>query len=265
MRFEAIRRSVLSVGWCGLVIVMVSGCSASEHPRHAGRTPAERQNVVTPEDPGGKPGGRRRNAFFDRWNAQIVHEDAAVSTVFFGDSITEWWDLGVYFRSDAGLIENRGISGDQASLMAERVQADVIQLRPSNVVILAGTNDVSKRVVANKDDETIVQGVTDAVVTLMKATRSAGIRTLVCSILPTHAAYGRHGMRTHLRARINERIRAACDAEDCVYVDYASAMSDADGDLRGDLSPDGVHPNSAGYRVMTEVLERAMAEHGWRP
>ncbi len=249
---------------CGMVLPASWGCSDPEWPRHAGRTTAQRETVVFPQDLGGKPGAARRNAFFDRWNEQIVREDAAVSTVFLGDSITEWWDLGLYFKPDDGLIENRGASGDQASRMLLRVQADVIQLRPRNVVILAGTNDVSKMVVDNQADDAIIGEVSASIESLMSQTRAAGINTLVCSILPTHGAYMRHGMRSWLRARINHRIKAACAAQGCVYVDYASAMSDANGDLRKEFSSDGVHPNAAGYRVMSEVLMQAFRAHRWQ-
>jgi lysophospholipase L1-like esterase len=258
------RRAAVLLALCGVLLGAGQGCSTLERPRSAGRTSAEREKVILPQDPDGKPGAARRNAFFDHWNEQIIREDVAVSTVFLGDSITEWWDLAVYFRPGDGLIENRGISGDQASRMLGRLQADVIQLRPRNVVILAGTNDVSKMVVAEQGDDAIIQEVSASVESLMKQTRAAGINTLVCSILPTNSAYMRHGMRSWLRARINERIKAACAAQGCVYVDYASAMSDANGDLRKDFSPDGVHPNAAGYRVMTSVLERAFRTQGWR-
>ncbi len=248
-----------------IVLAAGQGCSSTERPRPAGRTTAEREKVVRPENLSGRPGGPRRNAFFDSWNEQIVREDAAVSTVFLGDSITERWDLAVYFRPGDGLIENRGVSGDLASRMLPRLHADVIQLRPRTVVILAGTNDVSKMVVANAGDEEIIREVTASVESLMKATRSAGINTLVCSILPTNSDYMRHGMRSWLRARINEKIKAACAVHGCVYVDYASAMSDANGDLRKDFSADGVHPNAAGFQVMTKVLQQAFRARGWHP
>lgn len=258
------RRAWVVLTLFGMVLPAGWGCANPGRPPSAGRTLSERQKVIVPEGLAGKPGGRRRNAFFDNWNGQIVREDVAVSTVFLGDSITEWWDLAVYFRPGDGLIENRGVNGDMASSMLKRLEADVIQLRPRYAVILAGTNDVSKRVVAGDEDEVIIQEVSGSIEALMKQARAAGINTLVCSILPTHNGYMRHGMRSWLRARINERIKAACAAQGCVYVDYAAAMSDANGDLRKDLSADGVHPNPDGYRVMAGVLEQTFRSHGWR-
>jgi len=77
----------------------------------------------------------------------------AASTVFFGDSITELWQVEAYFVPSGGILLNRGIGGDITPDMAKRFDADVIQLQPRNVVILAGTNDVARLLDAKKSDE----------------------------------------------------------------------------------------------------------------
>jgi len=43
------------------------------------------------------------------------------------------------------------------------------------------------------------------------------------------------------------------------YVDYYSAMIDAKGFLREELSEDGLHPNANGYAIMTPLAEAAIA------
>ena len=64
--------------------------------------------------------------------------------VFFGDSITEGWgvDGSSTFFPGKGYI-NRGISGQTTAQMLVRFSQDVLALRPSVVVILAGTNDIA--------------------------------------------------------------------------------------------------------------------------
>lgn len=44
-----------------------------------------------------------------------------------------------------------------------------------------------------------------------------------------------------------------------VYLDYYSHMVDTNGALREDLTDDGLHPNAAGYAVMTPLAESAIA------
>jgi lysophospholipase L1-like esterase len=45
-----------------------------------------------------------------------------------------------------------------------------------------------------------------------------------------------------------------------VYVDYYSAMVNDKGGLKAELSPDGVHPNAAGYSIMAPLAEAGIAD-----
>ena len=45
-----------------------------------------------------------------------------------------------------------------------------------------------------------------------------------------------------------------------VYLDYFTAVADANGVLRPDLNDDGLHPNAAGYALMAPRAERAITE-----
>ena len=44
-----------------------------------------------------------------------------------------------------------------------------------------------------------------------------------------------------------------------LYLDYHTAMADAKGFLKDELSDDGLHPNARGYAVMAPLAERAVA------
>jgi len=45
-----------------------------------------------------------------------------------------------------------------------------------------------------------------------------------------------------------------------VYLDYFSAMVDDKGMLKRSLSDEGLHPNAAGYTVMAQLAEKAIAQ-----
>jgi lysophospholipase L1-like esterase len=45
-----------------------------------------------------------------------------------------------------------------------------------------------------------------------------------------------------------------------VYADLHSATQDERHGMKTDLAYDGVHPTEAGYRVMSAIVERAIAE-----
>jgi len=244
-----------------LALAAVMGCQQGPAIRRAGRTAEERQQLIKPGLFGNNASADRLRGRFDFWNEEIIREDVAVGTVFMGDSITELWQLDAYFAPSDGVILNRGIGGDISTHMAKRFAADVLQLRPRNVVILAGTNDVARMLGAGKPDEEIIRTVTAAIGSMMDDGRAAGIRVLVCSILPTNADTTNHEGKARILPKINAQLKAACEAKGCIYVDYASYLADATGALRKDLSRDGLHPHYAGYEIMARcLLETARAK-----
>ncbi|MEG2274369.1 MAG: hypothetical protein RSC44_03455, partial [Clostridia bacterium] len=76
----------------------------------------------------------------DNFAAQVGHCEKN-KTVFFGDSITEMFDLNNYFGDTT--IYNRGISGDTTSGMLARLQTNVVVLAPDKVFFLGGANDLN--------------------------------------------------------------------------------------------------------------------------
>ncbi|MBN1510515.1 MAG: hypothetical protein JXB13_00735 [Phycisphaerae bacterium] len=255
---QSVVTSVIGVS----VVVSAGGCAVTGGAGRPARSVADREKLIKPGDLGGAADSHRW--IFDYWNQQVIRQDVPVGTVFMGDSITEFWNLPVYWASTDGIMQNRGIGGDVASVMAKRFQADVVQLLPRNVVILAGANDVTFMLMEKRAEADIVQDVTASIESMMDQARAAGLNTLVCSLLPTNAGHITHAAGKPILAAVNERIRAACAAKGCIYVDYASLLSDPAGDLRKDLAYDSVHPNYAGYEVMARTLNETAVRHGLR-
>jgi lysophospholipase L1-like esterase len=248
---------------CLLSFVTILGCGGPASLPHAGRTDEQKQQLVKPGLFGDKAAADRLRGRFDFWNEEIIREDVAVGTVFMGDSITENWQLDAYFAPSKGVILNRGIGGDITTHMAKRFEADVLQLRPRNVVILAGTNDVA-RMVEKSSEEEIIETVMTSMNSMMDSARAAGINVFVCSILPTNSDNKSHEAKSRILPKINEKLKAACAAKGCFYVDYASPLADNNGALRKDLARDGLHPHYAGYEIMARVLTEAVQAKGGR-
>ncbi|MGW8256416.1 MAG: GDSL-type esterase/lipase family protein, partial [Thermoguttaceae bacterium] len=59
---------------------------------------------------------------------------------------------------------------------------------------------------------------------------------------------------------LNKWIKKFAAEHNCVYLDYFSAMVDDKGFLKQELSHDGLHPNTEGYKVMAPLAEKAIAE-----
>lgn len=254
-------RSRLLVLWILALIAFVAGCAGDGRPKKALTLVGPERELVKPGEVGNKAPADRRRAFFDFWNEQVVRENVAVGTVFMGDSITELWEVDAYFAPSDGIILNRGIGGDLASVMAKRFAADVIQLRPRNVVILAGTNDVSRMKEAGASDEEVIRSVVESITSMVNAARAANVQVMVCSILPTNPDCREHARKKTCVPKINMLLKSMCEKKGCVYVDYSARLSDTSGDLPRTYARDGLHPHYAGYRIMADVLLETARKH----
>jgi acyl-CoA thioesterase I len=174
--------------------------------------------------------------------------------VFFGDSITEGWDLAKSFPGKPYI--NRGISGQTTPQMLVRFRQDVIALKPEVVVILAGTNDLA----GNTGPVTLEQ-VEDAFASMCDLAAANNIRVVLSSILPVYDYPWRPGLQPVPKiATLNTWLRSYADAHHLVYLDYFPALADARQGMQPTFSGDGVHPNAAGYAVMAPLAERAIAQ-----
>ena len=176
--------------------------------------------------------------------------------VFFGDSITDGWKLEEYFPGRPYV--NRGISGQTTPQMLVRFRQDVIDLHPRAVVILAGTNDIAGNTgpMRNQEIEANLASMAD----LAKANN---IHVMFASVTPVHnfTPSSQDYFYTRPQARIlalNKWLREYCAANAIPYIDYYSAMVDANGMLKREFADDGLHPNAAGYRVMTQIVSEAL-------
>lgn len=176
--------------------------------------------------------------------------------VFLGDSITDGWRLNEYFPERDFI--NRGISGQITSEMLGRMQSDVIELKPAALVVLGGTNDLARGVNLTTIEDNLAM-----IATLAKAN---GMKVILASVLPIHD-YNKDQdprfERTKQRRprdilELNTWIRGYCAREGHLYLDYFAAVADQSGYLKKELADDGLHPNSAGYRIMAPLAQAAI-------
>lgn len=210
------------------------------------------------------PADRRRNEF-DFHNEALLYHEQPVDFVFFGDSITHWWDLATFFGHSGHTLVNRGIGGDTTDQARKRFAADVLQLKPRYVVILIGINntwDLDTFLPADRlTAQQIWQQVTTDVEAMMLAALDQGITPILCSLLPTCMdRYAMNRERNELVAAINKRLQELAKQAGCLYVDYHSRMTEEDGiTLRMDLADDGLHPHVLGYQLMATVLREILS------
>jgi lysophospholipase L1-like esterase len=176
--------------------------------------------------------------------------------VFMGDSITDAWgrSTGIFFPGEPYI--NRGISGQTTPQMLVRFWPDVIALQPKVVVILAGTNDI-----AGNTGPSTPEMIQENFMAMADLATANGIRVVLASILPAADYPWRPGIDPKPVIRgLNAWMRAYCAQKGYVYLDYYSSMVNAGQGMKSELTIDGVHPNAAGYAVMSPLAEKAIAE-----
>lgn len=169
--------------------------------------------------------------------------------VFMGDSITEGWHLDKSFPGKPYI--NRGISGQTSPQMLVRFRQDVVDLHPKVVVILAGTNDLA----GNTGPMTLEQ-TENNLASMADLATANHIRVVLCSVTPSvHFWWTDVPNPAAKIATLDAWIKQYAARKHYVYVDYYSALKDPEGGLPHNLSPDGVHPNAAGYAIMAPLAE----------
>ncbi|CAA9198007.1 hypothetical protein FLA105534_01917 [Flavobacterium bizetiae] len=176
--------------------------------------------------------------------------------VFMGNSITEGWINKRPEFFNAKKYINRGISGQTTPQMLLRFRQDVIALKPSVVVILAGINDIAQ----NTGPYTI-EATSGNIFSMCELAKQNGIKAIICSVLPAFDFPWKPGLEPAQKViQLNNVLKAYAEQHKLLYVDYFSAMVNEQMGLKKELGTDGVHPNEAGYAIMEPILEKAISK-----
>lgn len=176
--------------------------------------------------------------------------------VFLGNSITEGWSQANpdYFEKNPYI--NRGIGGQTTPQMVLRFQQDVVALKPSMVLILAGTNDIA----GNTGPMTLEQ-IRDNILSMVQLAKANDIVPVVCSVLPAYDYPWRPGLEPNIKIpKLNSLLEQMAKAQDAPYLDYFTAMADDRNGLPKKWSYDEVHLTKEGYQVLEGLAEAKIKE-----
>lgn len=189
-------------------------------------------------------------------NAQLAPPaPGQARVVFFGDSITDAWGRakGTTFFPGKPYI-NRGISGQTTAQMVLRFRQDVIDLHPAAVIILAGTNDI-----AGNTGLATLPMIEDNFRAMTELAQASHIRVILASVLPTSDYSWHRGLQPAGKIRaLNAWLRSYAASCGATYLDYYSALANAQGGMDERLASDGVHPTPTGYAIMAPLAQQAI-------
>lgn len=212
--------------------------------------------------------------------------------VFIGDSITDFWLLGVnpwvagqrngrtvWDESFAGADPaykalNLGISGDRTEHILHRLlpkadgglgELDPAALDPDYVIVMAGINNSWGA--EQPASDSIVAGVI-AIVDAVHA-RKPKARIVLQSLLPSNEEPRNRDVVRPVNDRLADIVGRPPYSNYARFLDLYPAFVDAQGAQVTSYFNDGLHPNEAGYRrwrdVLTRLLSRDQALHPRRP
>jgi len=205
-----------------------------------------------------KPIADYQSSSFSKYEAanQVLIADSTLSqkVIFMGNSITEGWPHARPSFFEENIYICRGISGQTSSQMLLRFRADVIDLKPEVVVILAGINDI-----AQNTGYIPLKNISENIFTMAELAAYNNIKVILCSILPAVDFPWRPGLNPASKIiTLNKMIEGYALKKNFKYVDFHTAMKDIDNGLKVPeytTADDLVHPNAAGYAVMEALIQ----------
>lgn len=194
------------------------------------------------------------NRFKKQNNSLGLPAEGENRVVFMGNSITEGWpNKDPEYFANPNYI-NRGIGGQTTPQMLLRFRADVIDLHPKVVVILAGTNDI-----AGNTGPMTLEEIRDNIISMCELAKANGIEVIISSVLPAHDYVWRPGLEPNIKIpKLNAMLKDYAENNGIIYLDYFTAMVDDRNGLPKELAEDGVHPTKKGYAIMKPLVEAAI-------
>lgn len=202
----------------------------------------------------------QQRTYTPHYEKRIVQFDAErpitqSDIVFLGDSQTENGDWSALFPLYATHIRNRGIIGDEAMGVYDRLH-QILPGQPRKIFLLVGVNDVSHDLTV----DSVVTMVRLVVEQIRKETPSTEL--YLQSLLPINESFGRYKRlvnKTDSIPLINTSLANYAREQGVCFINiFPKLVEKGTNVLRSDLTTDGLHLKKEGYVIWAEVLNEKM-------
>ncbi|MCC7467435.1 MAG: hypothetical protein IT261_14235 [Saprospiraceae bacterium] len=168
--------------------------------------------------------------------------------IFLGDSQTEQAEWHELF-GDKPPVLNRGISGDYVQGVLDRLP-EVLRHKPSKIILLIGVNDL---IFGSRVED--IEAVYSKIVAQIR-TQSSQTELYLLSLLPVNNDQRKSGTNNTRISALNNRIAGISRTYALPFVDIATTLKDAEGNLAERFSEDGLHLNGLGYQVWKNEIQK---------
>ena len=176
---------------------------------------------------------------------QIAKSGGSIDLVFVGDSITHGWEnegrgkkLYDNLRKTYSIL-NLGYSGNRTQNMVWRLEnGELDGYKAKLFMVMAGTNNIEPA-------EEVAAGVR-RILDLIRS-RQPQAEILLLPIFPRGKTAA--DAANAKNAKVNEIIKDFADGAHILWCDFTPELRDSAGGISGNLSPDRLHLNEAGYGI----------------
>jgi lysophospholipase L1-like esterase len=157
-------------------------------------------------------------------------------------------------------VINRGIGADVIGNALEaddkrgvlkRIDDSFFNVPATDAFLLIGINDLGD----SHTPEVMETGYREILERVKKG--APRLKVHIQSLLPTRGGFAKHKANV---LDFNERLQKLAKEFDYDYIDLHSLMKDDNGELRPELTADGLHINADGYKIWRAEVERKL---GW--
>jgi lysophospholipase L1-like esterase len=175
--------------------------------------------------------------------------DSSPLNILLGDSLTMWFPNSLLPSGTLWL--NQGISGDTTSGILTRLDI-FAKNNLNNIYILAGINDLKRQVpVAEilKNHQKILDSLQH---------NYPNTKILVQSIFPTQLPSETlsFSIPNSLIKELNQKLAQQVNDQGSIYLDFHQRFTNTQGNLRSQLTTDGLHLSLEGYKVWQFALKQ---------
>ncbi|OIP70481.1 MAG: hypothetical protein AUK43_09240 [Oscillatoriales cyanobacterium CG2_30_40_61] len=187
--------------------------------------------------------------------SDLIHDkitknpDSSPLNILLGDSLSMWFPNNLLPSGTLWL--NQGISGDTTSGILKRLDI-FAKNNPNNIYILAGINDLKRQVPVAEILENY-QKILDYLQYNYPDTR-----ILVQSIFPTQLPSETlsFSIPNSLIKELNQNLAQQVNDQGNIYLDFHQRFTNTQGNLRSELTTDGLHLSLEGYKVWQFALKQ---------
>ena len=177
--------------------------------------------------------------------------------LFFGDSITEWYDIEKYYP-DVEVKYNCGVAGSTSESLMWICDEAVIKYKPKVMVFLVGTNDLGNTNMRSPREIAMnVKNIFDLITGNLNDIKIIHVSTLPCNE-ELHGEAAGKVMRTNKNIKIvnDEYLEIIKNFKNVTFINaYEKFIDKETNNITESLSEDGLHLTKDGYELLTEIIK----------